>query len=200
MKALLPKGEYSKEFLRFFDWTIKYLEEHGKELEIKNTAYVLNDGKCGGYCDGNKIVVAGKSSRFCQVLAHELSHLFDYINEFPLLNNYFYWDRFEIDSFESLYNLILIERHCELGVLKLNRKWNLFDPIIYAKSANAYLHLHHFIFLKKMYISMPDLHSKEILDLMPDKIVSAKSLKKIDMDVMLVFDSLLKKSRGKSRA
>ncbi len=197
MKTLLPKGEYSKEFLKFFDYAVEYLEKHNKKLEIHNVSYLKKEGKCGGYFDGDKIVIAGKSSNFCQIFLHEWSHGNQIVEDSPLLYKEFYWDRFEIDSFNDLYNLILIERDCEVRASKTNKKWNLFDPTEYNKNANAYLHLHHFIFLKKRYISMPDLHDKKILDLMPDKIVSAQSLKKIDMDIMKVFDSLLKKSRPK---
>ena len=192
MKALLPKGEYSKEFLKFFDYVLGYLKKHNKELKIHNTSYLIKEGKCGGYFDGDKIAVSGKSSNFCQILAHEFAHCQRFIEECPLLNKEFYWDRFEVDSFDDLYNLILIERDCEIRVLKLNRKWNLFDADIHNKEANAYLHLHHFMFLKKKYISMPDLYAKEIINLMPDKIVSAKSLKKINMDIMKVFERALK--------
>ena len=193
MKAKLPKGKYSEEFLKFFDYATKYLKKHNKKLEIHDVSYLKKEGKCGGYCDGDKIVIAGKSSNFCQIFLHEWNHEKQIVENSPLLNKEFYWDRFEIDSFDDLYNLILIERDCEIRSLKTNKKWNLFDPIEMAQRANAYLHLHNFMFLKKRYISMPDLHAKEIIDLMPDKIVSAQSLRKIDMDIMNVFEKLLKR-------
>ena len=105
MKTLLPKGEYSKEFLKFFDYAVEYLEKHNKKLEIHNVSYLKKEGKCGGYFDGDKIVIAGKSSNFCQIFLHEWSHGNQIVEDSPLLYKEFYWDRFEIDSFESLYNL-----------------------------------------------------------------------------------------------
>ena len=108
----LPKGEYSEGFLKFFDYSISYLKKHNKGLEIHNVSYLIKEGKCGGYCDGEKIVIAGKSSNFCQIFLHEFCHILQIEEDFRLLYKDFYWERVEKRFFEGFLQPHLIQTDC----------------------------------------------------------------------------------------
>lgn len=197
MSKLPPYLELSENFLKFYSWAADYLKSHNKKIDIRPVSYLRNQGKCSGYCDGQKIVIAGKCGYFEEVFTHEFGHCVQSINNSPLWKDNFYWDsKFRVKDFNSLLSLILLERDCDIKVINLSEKWGLFDNKLYSKQANAYLHLHHFIFLNKRYIDFPNLYHPDILNLMPDKIMPEHSVSTIDMNVMKIFDSLFRNGTG----
>lgn len=182
-----PKNLHKK-FPLFWEEMKQYLETHNKKIEIKNSSYLLNDGKCGGFCDGNRIVVAKKAYFFLETLCHEYCHLQQAVEESPLWTEDFWCLKYKISDFNKLYNLLLLERDCELRVLKLNEKWGFFNPKTYAQRTNTYLFFYHYVFLKRKWRISTTVYLPEIVSKMPSEIVSPERLQVIDMPMMAEYD------------
>jgi len=184
----LPKKRYSAEFLKFYEFACKKAEKHGKIIDIRDSKFVLFEGKCQGYCDGDQVVVAGRIKNFESVFVHEVSHLEQSIENSPHWLSADHWPKkFKIEDFEDYFKIIQMERDCEIRSVKHGKRWGLFDINNYIKRANSYLIFYHFAFLRKKWVYFKNLYCKEILDEMPSKIFSEESLKKIDMDLMRLY-------------
>lgn len=175
------------------DWIFKTCEENGDKIEIRPVSYLKNGGACGGYYEGNKIVVAGKNKKSGEVLLHEVAHGYQRAEKHPLWTDKRHWEGdFGIEHFHKFYELILLERDCELRVVEIAKKWNLFDIADYNRRCNSYLYLHHYFFLRRGWVNFKGFKSKLILDRMPSEIVSEKDLLSIDMELMSLFDKVQK--------
>lgn len=181
-----------REFLKY---SSSFAEKHNKKIEIRPTKYLYFDGgRCAGYCDGNQTVIASKNPRFVKNTSHEIAHLHQAIEKEPLWENCddsFWTDlslfRVDIGSWKSVLDTILVERDCEMRSLEFGREFNLFSVKEYAKEANAYLFFYQYVFLKGKWTGTP--YSPEILERMPDKIVSIDRLSVIDMKLMEIYDN-----------
>ncbi len=187
----LPKGKYSPNFLEFFDWSCEKAKKNNKIIDVRDSKFIVFDGKCQGFCDGEQVVVARKSKNFELTYVHEVSHLDQAIENSPywLLDNH--WPKkFKIEDFENYFKIIQMERDCEIRSIKYGKNWKLFDIDDYARKANAYLFFYQFAFLRRRWIYFKNLFCKEILSEMPLKIVSEDQLKNIDMDLMMLYSKV----------
>jgi len=193
VNSKLPKGNYSRGFLKFFDWLLEYCEKHNKGIDIRDSTYVVSNGRCGGYCDGEKIVIAGKSEYFQEVSVHESQHLVQSVENSPLWTDEDWWSgKFDALHFEKIYNLLLLERDCELRSVKVAEKWDILDTKEYKKNANAYLLSYHYMFLNKSWVMKDGIYDPLIINSVPYEIVSEFALKNIDMDMMAIYSRALR--------
>lgn len=194
----------SPAFLVFFNWATDYLLKHKKGLEIKNTRKIrLTNGWCGGWCDGDRIVIAGKNPLFEETFVHEFCHMMQAIEKDPVwTTSSLFWtyldkNSININSWDSVFEIIELERNCELRAVELSKKWKLFDNKLYSQRANVYLFFYHFVFLQKKWVNSTGIYSSvEIMSKVPKKIVDLEQLQKIDMNLMKIYDEYLGK-KGK---
>lgn len=191
----------SKNFRRFFDWSLDYLCEHHKKVQIVNRRHVImNDSqKCSGWCDGSEIVVARKNPLFEQVYVHEFSHMTQAIEESPLWEEEFdFWNLLYgkgllVQDYERVFDVIALERDCEKRSVSFSKKWKLFDEEQYARQANVYLHYYQYLFLTNKWINSTSIYHPLLLQYMPEKIQPLHKFKNIDMDLMRLFYDCLDK-------
>jgi hypothetical protein len=137
---------------------IKYIEDdcisNGFILDIQNVKYIdTGDGApSSGYFseDEKKICVSMKSKDFIGILAHEYSHLRQYIENEELYNYYsksyikvFQWlDGARVQKIQHhLDNSLLLELDCEKRSVDLMKNFDLgVDIKDYIKRANAYIY------------------------------------------------------------
>lgn len=160
----------------------------GYSIEIRDCAYLKENGVCGGFFDGKRIVVAGRSKKSGYIFLHEVFHSQQLAENHPLWSDYNPWDKkFDIKRFPGFYNLMRLERDCEKRVIKFAKKHDLFDSSEYAREANSYLLFYQFVFLTGEWVHFKGFSNKDLLNEMPDKIVSERRLKNIDMDLMALY-------------
>lgn len=201
MESIIDYGKFlkgkPKNFQSFFKYSLDYLTKHGKVIKIFKNEYLYEDGdKYGGYCDGREIGIAGKNKSFQELYVHEFSHMMQCVQESSLwydVEDAKFWKALskksiDVNNWQQLYGLILLERDCERRAINISKKWELFDNEKYAREANTYLLYYHYVFLKKKWINSNKIFEKEIIDSMPNKLFTVKSLKTIDMDKMLLYD------------
>lgn len=185
----------NKNFHDFFLYAKGFAEGHGIEIKIRNTKKVYG---CSGYFDGTELVVARKCQFFEEVFVHEFAHMMQAFDEEPVYENCpDIWTPLskglEIQDWDSVYKVIVMERDCESRALKIAKKWNLFDRTLYAQRANAYLYFYHFVFLTKTWGKQyTNIYHKEIINKMPKKLLPEENFKTINMDLMMIYFKLLK--------
>lgn len=185
-------------FKKFFAWSAKYLEKHDKKVIIVNSRGITQDGvKCSGWCDGDEIVAARKNPLFEEVYVHEFSHMQQAVEESPYWKDTsLFWRHLEkgkvaINSWDSVLDIIALERDCEKRAVAHSKKWQLFDNEQYSKSANLYLHYYQYVFLKRKWLNSTRIYNPLLLRAMPDKIRPLADFKHIDMNLMSLFDDCL---------
>lgn len=193
----------SRNFKKFFDWSIDYLGKHDKKVVIVNSKSVVQDGiKCSGWCDDDEIVVARKNPLFQEVFVHEFSHMQQNIEQSPYWKDTsLFWrhlskDKVAINSWDSVLDIISLERDCEKRVVKHSKKWKLFDNNLYAKRANLYLYYYQYVFLKRRWTNSTSIYHPYLVDVMPEKILPMSQFKTIDMPLMQLFEDCIDK-KGK---
>lgn len=172
------------------------MDHHGKKLTVaKKKNIIFDSGKCSGWCDGQEIMIAGKNPLFEETFVHEFSHLTQAIELSPLWrNDYRFWDdldagKLDVDSWDSIMDIILLERDCERRAIKFSKKWDLFDNHIYAQRANLYLFYYHYVYLKGEWFPSTNLYSyPPLLQMMPRQLVSISEFKTINMNMMKLYD------------
>jgi len=191
----------SKNFKKFFDWSIDYLAKHEKKVVIVNSKSVFQDGiRCSGWCDGNEIVVARKNKLFQEVYVHEFCHMQQNIEDSPYWKDTsLFWrhlekDKIAINSWDSVLDIIHLERDCEKRAIRHSKKWELFNNQIYAKTANLYLYYYQYVFLKRKWLNSTSIYHPFLIQEMPDKIVPLSEFKTINMPLMQLFEDCLGKN------
>jgi hypothetical protein len=181
-------------FPAFKKWACNYLEEHGKKLEIRPSTYVQAEGgRCAGFCDGAKVVVAGKNELFKEVFVHEFSHMTQVVEQSEIWDkNWDFWKILNhkkdfIPEWETILNIIELERDCEARALKFSRKWDLFDNEIYARQANVYLYYYQYVYLTRTWANTKCIYGPEVILMVPDKLVPLKNFNSINMGMMQAF-------------
>ena len=193
----------SPNFQKFFDWSVSYLEKHGKRLVIASSKTISFNGvKFGGWCDGEELAIAFKNQLFEQTYVHEFSHMQQAVEGSPYWKDTsLFWrhlekDKVAINSWDSVLDVISLERDCEKRAITHSRKWQLFDNEEYARNANLYLYYYQYVFLKRKWVNSPCIYHPLILQRMPEKILPISSFKTIDMGLMGLFEDCLDK-RGR---
>lgn len=139
------------DFIKHIDNDCK---KNGFKLELINLRYLdTGDGApCSGYFseEDKKICVAVKTNDFVGTLAHEYSHLRQYIEDEQLYNFYgisyskvFEWlEGKRIKSLDfHLNNCLNLELDCEMRTVELIKKFDLeIDIKDYIQRANAYMY------------------------------------------------------------
>lgn len=202
---------FPKEYKEFIEYTVNYVEKYGKKIEIRDTNYLLYDkkskDKCAGWCEDGDIVVAGRHPLAPQTYVHEFAHVTQFVEKIPL------WFVDEIDDclipyirggvshfadegikeFDKFYKLALLERDCERRSLKLINKFNLpIDKTDYTKKANLYLYFHQYIYLTRLWKNSTTIYKDNLLKIMPDKLITPKQMRFINMDIMEKFQEELR--------
>lgn len=193
----MRKTVNKKNFAKFFEWSKKYLKENKKELRITKyrTMRLSNGDKCQGWCDGNTLAVASGGRKFEETYCHEFSHITQSVEDIQLWQDYLADPdcRSSITaSWDSIMSVAMLERDCEIRSLNFSNKWGLFNSEVYAQETNLYLFYHQYLFLRKKWINTSTIYRRPLIKLMPKKIITAKTLSKIDMNLMLEFDKHLK--------
>lgn len=191
----------SKNFKKFFNWSIDYLGKYDKKVIIVNNKSVVQDGiKCSGWCDDEEIVIARKNPFFQEVFVHEFCHMQQNIQESPYWKDTsLFWrhlskDKVAINSWDSVLDIISLERDCERRAISLSKKWKLFDNKIYAKRANLYLYYYQYVFLKRKWTNSTSIYHPYLVDVMPDKILPMSQFKTINMPLMQLFEDCIDKN------
>ena len=189
----------SPNFQKFFNWSIKYLEKYDKHVTIVNTKSIKDSSgsRFGGWCDDNEIVVAFKNRLFEETYTHEFCHMQQNIENSPYWKDTsLFWrhlekDKVAINSWDSVLEIIALERDCERRALAHSKKWNLFDNELYAQAANIYLHYYQYIFLKRKWVNSVNIYCDDLMDLMPSRLKPASDFEFIDMSLMNEFEKHL---------
>ena len=182
------------------------MEKHEKKIIIVNAKSIKMDGvRCGGWCDEEEIVVAFKNPLFEQTYVHEFSHMQQNIQESPYWKDTsLFWkhlnkDKIAISSWDSVLEIIALERDCEKRALNHSKKWEIFDNKDYAKNANLYLHFYQYVFLKRKWIPSPSIYHPVLAKMMPTELRPLADFKHIDMNLMCLFDECLDKKANLKR-
>lgn len=189
----------SPNFLKFYDWSQKYLKEHNKTCRISNSKSIRHkSGKCAGWCDGNHIEVAFKNLLFEETYVHEFSHMQQAVENCQAWQDYdsSFWDDLEkkkitLDTWKSILSIISLEHDCESRSIQHSKKWKLFDNKQYARKANVYLYYYQYLFVRGKWITSTGIYKPYLIDLMKDKLVNLEELDRIDMSMMRIYDHLL---------
>lgn len=196
MKPIL-KG-CSRNFKKFFEWSVDYLGKHDKKLIVSNTKYIKSDGiKCSGWCDGEEIVIARKMPKFEETYVHEFSHMNQAVeNSRYWFEDNKFWEQLEkqtlqIRSWDEVLKVIALERDCERRAMKHSRDWDLFDDESYAQAANTYLYFYHFVFLKQKWVTSTTIYHPFIVNAMPKKLLPLSEFKSINMELMNLYNECL---------
>lgn len=193
----------SPNFRKFFKYASDYLKKHEKRAIISNTRALKMDGfRCGGWCNDDEIVAAFKNPLFEQVFVHEFSHMQQSIENSPFWKDTsLFWrhlakDRVAINSWDSVLDIIALERDCERRALAHSKRWKLFNNAKYAKNANTYLHYYQYVFLKRKWLNSTSIYHPYIVKSMPDKLLPLSAFQTINMETMTLFEDCLDK-RGR---
>jgi hypothetical protein len=197
-------ADCSPKFKKFFSYALDYLKDNNKELVIhpgEKIKYLEDPSECTGWCDGDSIEIARELKLFEETFVHEFCHMMQAVEDTYLWNQHqkcTFWDDLHscddnITFWNETYKTIRLERDCEKRVLDVNKIWELFDGELYAKQANAYLYFYHYVYLTRRWDLATTLYCDEILNVMPSKLLTPQQLKTINMDIMLVYDKVLKK-------
>lgn len=196
----------SPNFQEFFIWSKKHLKAHNKKVIIHNSQSVINEGvKCGGLCFESVIKIAGKNKLFEEVYVHEFSHMQQNIQKSPLWENLEsdnFWNYLnkgclKIESWQTILDIIALERDCEKRAIQHSKNWKLFDNKLYAQRANAYLYFYHYVFLTNNWGNSCNIYNENLVKAMPDKLESLSSFQKINMDVMGLFHAHIDSKQSK---
>jgi hypothetical protein len=186
---------FSENFVSFSEWTKEYCREHDKKIILKNTKKLkFEGGNCAGWCDGDTLSIATKAPLAAETYCHEFAHMTQAVEKSPLWETKnLFWDdlqknKIDVKSYHSILETIELERDCEKRSLKFSKEWELFDNDLYAQLANAYLYYYQYVFLKRKWFPSSQIYNPIIVDLMPTKLLPADTFKKIDMDLMHVYD------------
>jgi hypothetical protein len=182
----------------FVNYIHKWTSDRSKTISLRKRNYLLLNGadRCVGWCDGDEMAVAVKHPRALSVLVHEFCHMLQASEKHPAwtnLNTIDVWlgksDWPLSESWESVYNSLLVEHDCERRSVKMIKQWKLpIDVDEYIQAANLYLLLYQYVYLRKKWVRSDKLYKPRLIALMPKKLMSATSLKTINMDLMLEFD------------
>lgn len=187
----------SDNFNEFFELARDDLKENKIKLSLRNSKRIkIGDDWCNGYFNKKELAVAAKSDSLVEIFTHEYCHFLQYKENSPLWdaiqnNNIFYCIEnrsFGKKWYDSICNTIAVERDCEMRVLKINREFNLFNEVWYAKYANAYLYFHQYVYVTKSWKG--NCTHPEIVASMPSKIVSLKKLQTIDSKIINLFSKV----------
>lgn len=200
---------FPKAYKKFCDFTQDYAITNQKKITVKPVSFLrLYGGKCIGYCeeDGN-VTIASKNKLAAPTYIHEFSHMNQQVEDIELWHHEGVEDSIApsivginhlakngVKDFKVFYDTMLLERDCEKRSLKYIDEFRIpVNPILYAKRANVYLYYYQYIFLKRKWCGSTTIYKKELMDLMPNSLVSPKKLRNIDMDIMKEFDRILSK-------
>lgn len=200
------RSKVSDRIAKFISDIEKKAEKHGVKIILEDAELVYAKGEkegCAGYFDSeNKILAAstkGKKSQFLGLLAHESSHLDQWIE------NRYMWDKLSHGYAlffewlggkivkreyleEAVQDIIRLEKDCELRAIKKIQHYQLpINLIEYKKKVNSYLYAYLFFLEKRKWI--PKLYSsKKVWSKAPHRI--PKEYKKIPRNLYRVFNSV----------
>lgn len=156
-------GSSDRSVSDFINFVKLECEKNGVEFQSHSGKYVelSEDIKCGGYFDDGSsgdspvLAFAGGHSDFLELLAHEYSHMTQWLDGIDL------WKKaghsLEImhswlggEDVEDIENHINVARDLELDnemrTVGIIRKWNLpIDVGVYTKKSNAYVHFYNYL-------------------------------------------------------
>lgn len=175
---------------------IKHIEndckKNGFTLELINLRYLDtgDNAPCSGYFseEDKKICVAVKTNDFVGTLAHEYSHLRQYIEDEQLYNYYglsynkvFEWlDGKRIQNIHlHLENCLSLELDCEQRTVKLIKKFDLdIDIKDYIQRANAYMYFWKYLKYSRKWCNPYNTPSnnENIVRMMPKKFLDSYHL------------------------
>lgn len=193
-----------KNFKKFEKYAINYCKKHDKTITLVPQKTVsqeeFKDFKCAGFCDGDEMVVATKNQNFHTVFVHEFAHLTQAVERIPM------WDesgdiwsaiqkgKVSLGKWDEFVNVIAVERDCERRSLNLIKKFNITNPEIYAQNANIYLYYYQYVFMTQRWSGRKSLYDcKELRNIVPKKLLSAKHFGNINMEVMTCFFNYFKR-------
>lgn len=190
------------EVLKFLNYIDSECEKHGFELELVNTKYIdIGDGApCTGYFseDEKKICVTIKARDFIGILAHEFSHLRQYIEDEETYNYYslsyekmYEWlDGKRVRNISNhLDNCLALELDCEKRAVQLIKKYDLgIDIKDYIKRANAYMYFWKYLLHSRKWCNPYNTPSNNdnIVSIMPSKFLNDYTLTD---NILAVFKS-----------
>lgn len=203
---MIVAEHFPRSYSKFCDFTQDYADLHKKKIDLRSVNYLrLNGSKCIGYCDEDGVTIATKNRFSASTYIHEFAHMTQVVENhplwntediddkiFPVFNRMEYLFKNGVKDWSAFYNTILLERDCERRTMKLIKGFKL--PVNlerYAKRTNVYLFLYQYIYLRRKWVNSSSIYKPELVSLMPDKIVSPKKLRSIDMDMMEMYDKLL---------
>lgn len=150
---------YDKNTQAFIDHVKKECKKHGIKASLRNTKYVKLSGniKCSGYFDDeNKVLVCSMNRPdFLEILAHEYSHLTQYVDQIdlwsatgismPLLDSWLAGEEVK-DIDKHISNCRDLELDNEKRTVKVIKKFDLkVDLDHYIRKANAYVQFYNYM-------------------------------------------------------
>ena len=187
----------SDNFHRFYQYTKRYCKKHGKTIRVVDREFLIDSGRCSGFCDGSEMVVAFKNAFFEEVYCHEFAHLQQCVEKHPLWDTTFNWStisnkRSLLKNWQKLFDIIELERDCEARALRFSKRYNLFNNVSYAKRANIALYFYQYVFLEHRWCDSSKLFQDEtIFRRMPQTLVRVRDLHRIDMNMMMLYQKIL---------
>ena len=150
----------------FLDFVEKECLSHGVTLVMSENATVtVNGGECAGFFQELpkpvlSIAIGKPAQQWIEILAHEYSHLRQYVEKSPVwLNQRVHniecsdlidlWLNHQIELnpeqlTDYIQRIIQVEKDCEERTVAMIKSLNLpIDPIDYTRKSNAYLFFYH---------------------------------------------------------
>lgn len=183
------------------------------ELRITNTHAVTVDDNIitSGYFDDTSLVVAGNKKDWIDVLAHESSHMDQFLERDSLymssdnsLNTIDEWlAGKEISNTQLIRNIshvIEMELDCEKRTVKKLKRYNIYPNMEnYIKQVNAYLFGYWATFRDRVWCPFP-YNNKKIVNKMPGKFLPLKTYCNPLNDYLQYFPNEVRKTTKDRRA
>lgn len=183
----------TRDLSSFLDYVRGECAHAGVQLVLDPRART-KEGMLGSFdFENKKLTCCVSNPLWLGVLAHELSHLHQWVKQTPI------WVKSVEEDSDSVYeewmngkdlsasalnktikNIQACEQDAERRALKLIKDYGLVDPQIYTRSANMYVWKYEFARRHRKWVRTDHLDSGTFKDVVPDsQLINARSFKKL---------------------
>jgi hypothetical protein len=177
--------KYTKKELEFILYVKDECKKYGVKCSLRNVKYVklTSSMKCAGWFDEGvpELVVAMNRVDWIEILAHEYSHLTQWVEKIPLWKSATkslgkVWDWLDGKNHRNINEHINVARDLELDnekrAVKIIKKFNLdVDLENYVKKSNSYVQFYNWIKITRRWCKPTNspYKNKRLLEAMPKK-------------------------------
>lgn len=160
---------YTRKEQDFIQYVKSRCKEHGVKCSLRNSTYVKinNSAKCSGWFDETipELAVAMGAPQSMGVLAHEYSHLTQWVERIPLWIQAekslpIVWDWIDGKDNDDIYYHLSVARDLELDnekrAVNIIQRFGLdIDVDLYIQKANAYVQFYNYLAISRRWSKPP---------------------------------------------